>query len=204
MSSPDEAKRNPGRSIKLQCRSRISLRSIRATREIKEAERRQARISNPHLQVRLALKRSALAYRRSTAALAAANQRRRSASDALPGTRRTHDPEKWIPVFRKDHAQESNGGYPSPPVPVQRHSRRPVIVPAGRFPEAARERSVSLRPREPHLAPPPRAPPWRRPFERDSRQIVTQSETNVKGITRRETAPPICGNWPHSIATIVR
>jgi len=104
----------------------------------------------PHFRVRLALKRSALAYRRSTAALAAANQRRRSASDALPGTRRTHDPEKWIPVFRKDHAQQSNGRYPSPPVPVQRQSRRPVIVPAGRCPEAARERSVSLRPREPH------------------------------------------------------
>jgi hypothetical protein len=40
---------------------------------MKEAERRQARIQPPHLRVRLALKRSALAYRRSTAALAAAN-----------------------------------------------------------------------------------------------------------------------------------
>ena len=29
--------------------------------------------------------------------------------------------------------------YPPPPVPVQRHGRRPVIVPAGRLPEAARE-----------------------------------------------------------------
>jgi hypothetical protein len=53
---------------------------------LKEAERRQARISNLRttgrfaqiganrlLRVRLALKRSALAYRRSTPALAAAN-----------------------------------------------------------------------------------------------------------------------------------
>src|SRR6185437_1710285 len=29
---------------------------------------------------------------------------------------------------------------PPPPVPVQRSNRRPVIMPAGRFPEAARER----------------------------------------------------------------
>ena len=41
---------------------------------------------------------------------------------ALPGT--------WL----------RNGRYPSPPVPVQRASRRPVIVPAGRLPRAARER----------------------------------------------------------------
>jgi hypothetical protein len=41
---------------------------------LKEAERRQTRISNLHtIRVRLALKRSALVYRRSTAALAAAN-----------------------------------------------------------------------------------------------------------------------------------
>jgi hypothetical protein len=33
-----------------------------------------------------------------------------------------------------------SGRYPPPPVPVQRQSRRPVIMPAGRFPEAARER----------------------------------------------------------------
>jgi len=39
-------------------------------------------------------------------------------------------------------------------------------MPAGRFPETAREQSVSLRPREPHLAPPPRAPPRQRPSER--------------------------------------
>jgi hypothetical protein len=47
--SPDEAKRNPGTIDKLQCRSRISLRSIRATKkEIKEAERRKALV--PYLR----------------------------------------------------------------------------------------------------------------------------------------------------------
>jgi hypothetical protein len=42
-----------------------------------------------------------------------------------------------------------NGCYPSPPVPVQRASRRPVIVPAGRLPRAARERGYEPRPRAP-------------------------------------------------------
>jgi hypothetical protein len=50
---------------------------------------------------------------------------------ALPGT--------WL----------KHGRYPSPPVPVQRASRRPVIMPAGRFPEAARERGYEPRPRVP-------------------------------------------------------
>ena len=46
--------------------------------------------------------RGALVYRRSAAALTAANQRRRSAPNALPGTRL------------------KSGRYPPPPVPVQR------------------------------------------------------------------------------------
>jgi hypothetical protein len=160
-------------------RSQISLRSIWATKApgfaalpramifegsgtpadayFQPPHRRQvyAVCANSLLRVRLALKRSALVYRRSTAALTAANQRRRSAPGALPGTRLR------------------NGRYPSPPVPVQRLSRRPVIVPAGRFPEAARERSVSIRPREPHPAPLPQAPSRRCPSERDSGLFVT-------------------------------
>ena len=36
------------------------------------------------------------------------------------------------------------------PVPVQRAPRRPVIVPAGRIPGAARERGYKPRPQEPH------------------------------------------------------
>ena len=77
-------------------------------------------------------RRGPLTSRRSATALTAANQRRRSAPDALPGTR------------LKD------GCCPSPPVPVQRQSRRPVMMPAGRIPGAARGRNVSSRPREPH------------------------------------------------------
>jgi hypothetical protein len=44
---------------------------------------------------------------------------------ALPGT--------WL----------KDGCYPSLPVPVQRASRRPVVMPAGRLPRAARERSAN-------------------------------------------------------------
>ena len=83
-----------------------------------------------------ALKRRPLTCRRSATALTAANQRRRSAPDALPGTR-----------------LRSRCCLP-PPVPVQRQSRRPVMMPAGRISEAAREQDVSSHPREPH--PPPR------------------------------------------------
>ena len=54
---------------------------------------------------------------------------------ALPGT--------WL----------RNGRYPSPPVPVQRASRRPVIMPAGRLPRAARERGYEAPPAGTALAP---------------------------------------------------
>jgi hypothetical protein len=66
--------------------------------------------------------RGALACRRSTAALAAANQRRRSAPARA----------SWDAAFA--------GVSCISPVPVQRASRGPVMVPAGRFAEAARER----------------------------------------------------------------
>jgi hypothetical protein len=50
-------------------------------------------------------------------------------------TNATAQPQAALPGTRL-----RNGRYPSPPVPVQRASRRPVIVPAGRLPRAARER----------------------------------------------------------------
>jgi hypothetical protein len=68
------------------------------------------------------VQRDALACRRSTAALAAANQRRRSAPARA----------SWDAAFA--------GVSCISPVPVQRASRRPVMVPAGRFPGAARGR----------------------------------------------------------------
>ena len=50
-------------------------------------------------------------------------------------TNATAQPQAVLPGTRL-----RNGRYPSPPVPVQRASRRPVVVPAGRLPRAARER----------------------------------------------------------------
>jgi hypothetical protein len=55
--------------------------------------------------------------------------------NALPGTRS----ERTTPMVRKA-VRLCSGRYPRRPVPVQRDSRRPVIMPAGRLPGAARER----------------------------------------------------------------
>ncbi len=94
-----------------------------------------ALVHPPRLTGAARAKRRALACRRSTTALAAANQRRSSAPErASWDAVGAHDPDG-----SKDRAR-FNGRYPLLPVPVQRHGRRPVIVPAGRFPEAARER----------------------------------------------------------------
>jgi hypothetical protein len=70
---------------------------------------------------------------------------------SLRRTNATAQPQAALPgTWLKD------GRYPSPPVPVQRASRRPVIMPAGRLPRAARERGYEPRPRAPlslrHLA----------------------------------------------------
>ena len=87
-----------------------------------EAERRQTQNHPPRLRARRALSGARtpvgvpprLLHRRTNATA--------QPQAALPGT--------WL----------RNGCYPSPPVPVQRASRRPVVMPAGRLPRAARER----------------------------------------------------------------
>jgi hypothetical protein len=56
----------------------------------------------------------------------------------------TAQPQAALPRTRL-----KDGCYPSPPVPVQRASRRPVVMPAGHLPRAARERSYEPRPRAP-------------------------------------------------------
>jgi len=84
--------------------------------QIEEAERRQ--VHPPHASgVRRALKRSALACRRSTAVLAAASERHSSApATRFLGLVGAHDPDG-----SKDRAL-FNGRYPLLPVPVQRVS----------------------------------------------------------------------------------
>jgi hypothetical protein len=74
-------------------------------------------------------------------------------------------------------------GGPSP-APVQRAPRGPVCVPVGTMPGAARERSVSFRPRAPlslRLQEHPHDGVPRMSEIRDSPRIVTERETDVKG-----------------------
>jgi hypothetical protein len=121
ISSPDGAKRNPGTMVRLDRSSRISLRSIRATKKeekIKEAERRETRIQRTASSDAARAERSALASRRSTTALAAATERRRSAPAPHflgPGVIRCY--------LHLRLSQSSERLF----------ARRPVIVPAGRF-----------------------------------------------------------------------
>jgi hypothetical protein len=114
-----------------------------------EAERRQTQNQPPRSRARRALSGARtpvgvpprLLHRRTNATA--------QPQAALPGT--------WL----------RNGRYPSPPVPVQRASRRPVIVPAGRLPRAARERTANppagTAPTPPHGMPPVGVP-WRAGF----------------------------------------
>ena len=97
----------------------------------RSADRRNCLVTAPrkaHVAMRFALgaRRAPYGARTPTGAPPRLLHRRTNATAqpqaALPGTR------------LKD------GRYPSPPVPVQRASRRPVIMPAGRLPRAARER----------------------------------------------------------------
>jgi hypothetical protein len=111
----------------------------------REAERRQTQNQPPRLRARRALRGARtpvgvpprLLHRRTNATA--------QSQAALPGT--------WL----------RNGRYPSPPVPVQRASRRPVIMPAGRLPRAARERTANppagTAPAPPHGLP-PEGVPW--------------------------------------------
>ena len=115
------------RNCGLHCRPRVSLRSTHPTNKRTNKNKAggtpaDANSTSAPYGCGSAPSGARCAYRRSTAALAAANQRRHSAPDALPGT--------WL----------KSGGWPPPPVPVQRSNRRPVVMPAGRVPEAAQER----------------------------------------------------------------
>jgi hypothetical protein len=88
-------------------------------------------------------------------------------SCATATTDRTYDRNRFDPYAAPNLASRGpstygtwlrNGHYPSPPIPVQRASRRPVIVPAGRLPRAARERvtkpPAGTAPTPPHGLPP--------------------------------------------------
>ena len=105
-----------------------------------EAERRQTQNQPPRLRARRALSRARTPVGVPPRFLHRRTNATAQPQAALSGTR------------LKD------GRYPSPPVPVQRASRRPVIMPAGRLPRAARERTANppagTAPTPPHGMPP--------------------------------------------------
>ena len=147
--SPDERQRNPGPAFKLASRSRISpslssgrplragpVGSIRATKE-REAERRQTRISN--LRTRN-LHPSRLRGRTEEGARRASGGTRSPVG--VPPRLLLRRPNATAQLrLRASWDAASTGVTRLAPVPVQRAPRRPVIVPAGRIPGAARERS---------------------------------------------------------------
>ena len=109
----------------------------------KEAERRQTRSQRPHLRVRRCPRPHPPGE----------DQGEGSSSDGVPPRHlrqrtnaaaqlQTHFLGRGGRMIRKSKKRSCatiSGRYPPPPVPVQRHSRRPVMMPAGRCPEAARE-----------------------------------------------------------------
>src|SRR5208282_2459053 len=123
--SPDGAERNPGTINQLYRRSRISLRSIRATKEKKEAERRQAHspTSAPYGRGARSAERARLSASHHGACCSEQTPQL-SSSYALPGTELGR-----------------SGRYPLPAVPVQRVAPQTGHH-AGRafLPGAARER----------------------------------------------------------------
>ena len=188
--SPDERQRNPGRAFKLPTRSRIS-RSLSSGRPLRagpvgssglqsslqrrEAERRQTRISNLR-----------------TRNLHPPRLRGRTEEGARRASGGTRSPVGVPPrlLLRRTNATAQlrlraswdaalTGVTRLEPVPVQRAPRRPVIVPAGRIPEAARERS-SNPPAGTAPAPSSGLPPEGVPSERDS-SAVAEIVTNVNG-----------------------
>jgi hypothetical protein len=167
--------RNPGPAFKLASRSRISrslssgrplragpVGSIRATKE-REAERRQTRISN--LRTRN-LHPSRLRGRTEEGARRASGGTRSPVG--VPPRLLLRRPNATAQLrLRASWDAASTGVTRLAPVPVQRAPRRPVIVPAGRIPEAARERSANP-PAGTAPAPSSGLPPEGVPSERDS------------------------------------
>jgi hypothetical protein len=171
--------RNPGPAFKLVSRSRISpslssgrplragpVGSIRATKE-REAERRQTRISN--LRTRN-LHPSRLRGRTEEGARRASGGTRSPVG--VPPRLLLRRPNATAQLrLRASWDAASTGVTRLAPVPVQRAPRRPVIVPAGRIPGAARERSANP-PAGTAPAPSSGLPPEGVPSERDSASVT--------------------------------
>ena len=101
----------------------------------REAERRQTRISNPTWPASAGMRRASGGTRSPVGVPPRLLLRRTNATAQLR--------------LRASWDAALTGVTRLKPLPVQRAPRRPVIVPAGRIPGAARERSYELRPQEP-------------------------------------------------------
>ena len=141
--SPDAAQRNPGTIARLQCRSRIALRCIRATKkEIREAERRETHGSMIRTLARAdSAPAGAPASRRSTAVLARGSARPQGSASGhvscdLAGAFGPVSPPQ---PGGGDH-RLLHGRYPRRPVPVQRSTSRAGRIAGRHDAQAARER----------------------------------------------------------------
>jgi len=168
--SPDGAERNPGTAVQLLCRSRVSLRSTRATRkEIRKrnAGRRMSKFPHPSMRRASSGTRTSVGVppRLSPKGLSSPKAQRQA---MLPGTW----PERSVLYARPNLGAEtlrlSTGVTRAKPVPVQRSTSRAGHSAGRHDAQAARERTVSVRPRAPHPLRPFRSTSRRRPFERDS------------------------------------
>ena len=110
---------------------------------------------------------------------------------ALPGTRSGRRSQSFEQPGESDTVFA--GVTRSLPVPVQRAPRRPVVMPAGRVPEAARVRSVSFRARAPHSLRLLEYLRDRRPGSSRFVDPIPEIETNVNGrVTARHQPKPPC------------
>ena len=119
-----ERQRNPGTNIRLGCCSRVSLRSTRATNYKQKGSGTPAG----------ALVQTSAPYGRGS------REASRARLSAFHHGACCSEPTPQLSSRTRFLGRSFGGRYPSLPVPVQRQSRRPVIMPAGRLPEAARER----------------------------------------------------------------
>jgi hypothetical protein len=172
--SPDGAKRNPETICELECRSRITLCSIRATKK-KRKRNADRRMCPSSALARGARSADALACRRSTTALAVGAFARRAQLQArLPGTWQERIVLSSSPQPGGERLRAAKRALPAPACPSPgKAPPASAVVPKSMMPEAARERTVSFRARAPHSL---RFREYPRPKasldERDSRNVT--------------------------------
>ena len=182
--SPDGAERNPGTIRKLQCPSRITLRSIRATKKKGSGTPADAVVQVPHAsgvrgapRIKSACADPSAVGRARLPAFHHGSRQRESSSLRLSLGQASWDSAGALDPVRPpqpgggDLAQLKRALHPPRPVPVQRSTSRAGRN-AGRLDaQAARERTANP-PAGTALAPTVRCASARRPYGRDLIRIV--------------------------------